>query len=309
MNCWLIVNGKGVGNPALRDAVARIRQEEIALSVRVTWEGGDIGRFLAEAARQSVERVIIAGGDGTLHEAVNAMMEIPGAVRPVLGIVPMGTANDFARASLIPEPPLDALSLAVYGTPRAIDVGRINDLYFINMASGGFGAKITSDTPPSLKKLLGGGAYSLVGVLQAWRFEPFRCRLTSREGSHEGDLIVLAVGNGRQAGGGQELAPRALLNDGLLDILTVEAFPIGRVGRVVHELRELPTTGRLVRYHQLTSMSFESEKPIPINLDGEFHEFTSARVEVCSGALSVVLPEECRILYKGRPESSRGRQI
>ncbi|WP_456269990.1 lipid kinase YegS [Kushneria sp. AK178] len=307
MNFWLIVNGKGVGNPALREAVDRIRNEGINLSVRVTWESGDIARFLKDAVDQAIDRIIVAGGDGTLHEATNALMGIETSNRPTLGIIPMGTANDFASATGIPEPPLDALSLAVYGTPRAIDIARINDLYFLNMASGGFGAKVTSDTPPALKKLLGGGAYSLVGVMQAWRFEPFRCHLQTHDGSYERDLIVLAVGNGRQAGGGQELTPRALLNDGLLDVLTVESFSLVRVGSAIHELRELPRNGRLVRYHQLTSMDFQSESPLPINLDGEFHEFTQARVEVCPGAMSIVLPDECQLLYEGKPRHHYGR--
>ncbi|GHC18289.1 putative lipid kinase YegS-like protein [Kushneria pakistanensis] len=307
MNFWLIVNGKGVGNPELREAVDRIREEGVNLSVRVTWESGDIARFLAEAVEQKLDRIIVAGGDGTLHEATNALMSIDAAIRPALGIIPMGTANDFATATEIPEPPLDALSLAVHGTPRAIDVARINDLYFLNMASGGFGAKVTSDTPPALKKLLGGGAYSLVGIMQAWRFEPFRCQLQTSDGNYERDLIVLAIGNGCQAGGGQELTPRALLNDGLLDVLTVEAFSLGAVGSAIQELRELPTDGKLVRYHQLTSMDFQSKTPLPINLDGEFHEFTQARVEVCPGALSIVLPDECRLMYTGKPRSRHGR--
>ncbi|REC95933.1 lipid kinase YegS [Kushneria indalinina] len=307
MNFWLIVNGKGVGNPELREAVNRIRDEGVNLSVRVTWESGDIARFLEEAVDQQLDRIIVAGGDGTLHEATNALMGIDASKRPALGIIPMGTANDFATATGIPGPPLDALSLAVYGTPRAIDVARINDLYCLNMASGGFGAKVTSDTPPALKKLLGGGAYSLVGVMQAWRFEPFRCHLQTNDGNYERDLIVLAIGNGRQAGGGQELTPRALLNDGLLDVLTVEAFSLSRIGSAIHELRELPTDGKLVRYHQLTSMDFQSETPLPINLDGEFHEFTQARIEVCPGALSILLPDECQLLYEGKPRSRRGR--
>ncbi|MFC0269278.1 lipid kinase YegS [Kushneria aurantia] len=304
MNVLLIVNGKGVGNPALRDAVSRIRSEGISLSVRVTWESGDIGRFLEKASRRDIERVVIAGGDGTLHEATNALMALPAADRPTLGIIPMGTANDFATATGIPGPPLDALSLAVYGTPWSIDVGRLNDIHFINMASGGFGARVTSDTPPYLKKLLGGGAYSLVGVTQAWRFEPFNCRIRSGGEEFHSNLVVLAIGNGCQAGGGQELAPRALLNDGLLDVLTIRPFSFANIGRAIPELRELPRNGGMVRYEQVTSMSFDSDKPIPINLDGEFHEFTHGEVSVRAGALSVILPQECTLVYRGNQQTA-----
>src|SRR5262245_18546943 len=92
----LILNGKVAGNEALRAAVARQRAAGHRIDVRVTWEKGDARRFVSEAGPEDL--LIAAGGDGTLNEALHGLMDFSQAVRPVLGLVPLGTANDFATA-------------------------------------------------------------------------------------------------------------------------------------------------------------------------------------------------------------------
>ncbi|RKQ97201.1 lipid kinase YegS [Kushneria sinocarnis] len=296
MRIWLIINGKATDDPALQEAIRRARAAGVALELKVTQSGEDVERFIGMAVERSIRRIVIGGGDGTLHDAVNALMRHPAEQRPEMGIVPMGTANDFATSTGIPLTPMDALSLATDGEAFNIDVGCINDLHFINLASGGFGARVTSTTPPKLKKMLGGGAYSLVGAMRAWRFQPFEGRLILSDRNVEASLIVLSIGNGRQAGGGQELAPKALLDDGLLDVLAVESFPLSRIGQAIRELNHLSDQGSVVRYYQLTSMQFDSRRPLPVNLDGEAHEFTQMSISIRPGALAVILPEECPLL-------------
>lgn len=99
----LILNGKGAGNEELRQAVKRLRAEQITLYVRVTWEHGDAARYVAEAAQLGVGTVVAGGGDGTINEVAAALMQLPAHNRPVLGILPLGTANDFAMACNIPR--------------------------------------------------------------------------------------------------------------------------------------------------------------------------------------------------------------
>ena len=94
----LILNGKGAGNDDLRQAVNALRQDGVTLHVRVTWEQGDAGRFVAEAAALGADTVIAGGGDGTINEIATALYQVSPAQRPALGIVPLGTANEIGRA-------------------------------------------------------------------------------------------------------------------------------------------------------------------------------------------------------------------
>src|SRR5437899_4138037 len=149
----LILNGKAAGNDALRAAITQQAALGHTIEVRVTSEKGDARRFVAETGE--VDLVIAAGGDGTLNEVIHAFMDLSEAARPVLGVVPLGTANDFATGCGIPRDPEQALALCIEGTEIAIDVGKANEHWFLNAASIGFGAEITATTPPELKNLLG----------------------------------------------------------------------------------------------------------------------------------------------------------
>src|SRR5262245_10458071 len=117
----LILNGKVAGNDALRAAVADQRAAGHRVEVRVTWEKGDARRFVSEAG--PVDSLIAAGGDGTLNEVLHGLMDLSEAARPVLGIVPLGTANDFATGCGIPRDPEKALALCIEGEGVQIDVG------------------------------------------------------------------------------------------------------------------------------------------------------------------------------------------
>lgn len=160
----IIANGKAASDPALREAVYSLRHTGVELEMRVTWEGGDAVRFAGEAVREGVDTVIAAGGDGTINEVVTGMLVAPVERLPSLGILPMGTANDFATACGLPLDILPALQLVCTLPPTWIDVGQVGGRFFINMATGGFGTQITVDTPAESKRALGGLAYLLTGL-------------------------------------------------------------------------------------------------------------------------------------------------
>lgn len=301
----LILNGKSNEQPTLRKAVELLRREGIPIDVNVTWEAGDVARFIQQAADRDVRRVIVGGGDGTLHEAVNALMTLSPDQRPTLGIVPLGTANDFATAAGLPADPGEALMFAVRGTSFPIDVGQINDQYFINMASGGFGAKVTATTPAFLKKMMGGGAYSLVGAFRVLNFSPYQGKLRTPEGEEDVSAVIFAIGNGRQAGGAQELAPRAYIDDGLLDVLVLQSFGILELPRMIGELERLDPNGRLVRYYQVPWLELECDEAMPINLDGEMQEYDHISMQVLPLALDVTLPKHCKLLVRNLGDSPR----
>src|SRR5436190_23796068 len=192
----LIVNGKVAGNEALRIAVLGQREVGHSIEVRVTWEKGDAQRFASEAGE--VDLLITAGGDGTLNEVVHGLMGLPRKARPVFGLVPLGTANDFATGCGIPRDPGMALALCLEGAAVPIDVGKANEHWFLNVASAGFGAEVTATTSPELKSLLAPVAYTVMGAILAVNVHHYRVRLTLPDHEITCSGPVAIVGNGRQ---------------------------------------------------------------------------------------------------------------
>ena len=293
----VILNGKSAQLPEVREAVKALRQAGANLEVRVTWEAGDALRLCAEASHEGITRLIAGGGDGTVNELVNGLMRLGSDQRPALGVLPLGSANDFANGAGIPLEPRLALALALGATPRRADVAQLRGQYYLNMASCGFGAEVTSSTPKTLKRLLGGGAYSLMGALQAWRYKPYQGHLSWPEGESDAPLFLLALGNGCQAGGGQRLAPSAKLDDGLLEVLVVRDFEsISGLKQALDELEALPASGKYVQYFQTTRLSFDSDAGLPLTLDGEAFEWANFEAEILPGELMLLLPDKCPLL-------------
>ncbi|WP_353057280.1 YegS/Rv2252/BmrU family lipid kinase [Salinicola sp. JS01] len=242
-------------------------------------------------------RVVAGGGDGSINETVAGLMRHPAEQRPALGILPLGSANDFAHGLELPMTPAAALELALTGDTRRVDVGMLDDEAFINVASGGFGAEITTSTPVALKRLLGGGAYSLMGMLKAWNYQPFEGHLRWPEGEARVPLFMLAIGNGAQAGGGQRLAPSARIDDGLLELLFVRHFSsLGELKRIIDELENLPNDGEFVRYLRVPWVEFDSDGAFPLNLDGEPRRYRRFRASLEGEALPLVVPSRCPLL-------------
>lgn len=293
----LILNGKAARRFALRSAISACRKEGFSLDVRITHSADDAARYAEQAGDDGIERVIAGGGDGTVHQVVNGLMKLPAGERPALGILPLGTANDLARSLGLPMSSYRALIAALTLAARPIDVPMMNDRYFINMATGGFGAEITSSTPKSLKRLLGGGAYSLIGAIRAWQYRPYPGRLKWEGGEHEGSLFVLAMGNGVSAGGGLRLTPDAKLDDGLLDVLAVrDVASLRDMWGMRRELQSRPKKGTYVETFRSAWLSFKSDETMPLTLDGEPCWKDGFKVTMNPLALSLVAPSHCPLI-------------
>jgi lipid kinase YegS len=263
--------------------------------VRVTWEMGDARRFASEAVK--VDLLIAAGGDGTLNEVLHGLMDLSEAARPILGIVPLGTANDFATGCGIPRrDPAKALALCMKGNAVPIDVGKANDHWFINAASSGFGAEITATTSPELKRLLGAAAYTVMGAILAINLHHYQGKLIlpGREITDSGPVAI--VGNGRQTGGGIQVAPRARIDDGLLDVLVVRQISPTALLAAARELQQLTTDGEYISYRQTPWLEVHPEEVIPVNLDGEPLSFSTVRYEAVPKAIQLIVPPNCPLL-------------
>lgn len=295
----LIVNGKAASDPALREAVGQVRGAGQPVEVRVTWEAGDAVRFAREAAGEGINVVVAAGGDGTINEVVTGLVTAEESPETAVAVLPYGTANDFATACGIPkDDPLAALKLAIEGRATPIDIGQVNgQRYFVNVASGGFGAQVTAETPAPMKKVLGGAAYSLMGLVTAAKMTPYRGKLITPAGETAGTMILMAVGNGRLAGGGYPVAPKALLDDGLLDLMVIRDVDMREFGLLVNELSTLgDETNRYAIYRQLRSFRIESETPLHMNFDGEPELSSTFAFEVLPRRVPFILPAGCPLL-------------
>ena len=302
MSRWrLILNGKCAGDDALREAVKRIRERGIRLDVRVSWEAGDAERHVAEAIADGVDTVIAAGGDGTLSEVATTLAHRnEGAeVLPSLGLVPMGTANDFASAALVPVDAYEAFAVIASQPAQAIDLVRVQagDVthWVANLASGGFGTEVTTQTHETLKSMLGGLAYVITGLGKLGRIEPQRARIRGPEFDWEGEFIALAFGNGRQAGGGQALCPRAWIDDGLLDLTIVPTLEHGlmaSLGTAMLEGKQAALEQVAVQA-QLPWVEVSSAEPLTLNLDGEPVQSSTFRIECVPLRVRMHLPADC----------------
>jgi lipid kinase YegS len=296
----LVLHGKAAMRDDVRAAVRSVRDEGCQVDVHVTWEGGDASRFASQAAHDGIELVIAGGGDGTVNEVVSGLLDASGESKSSasLGILPLGTANDLARACGIPLDPIAALRLALSGAAIDVDVGRANGRPFMNVATGGFGTQVTVATPNELKRTLGGAAYFLTGVTHFSSIRPARGRLSGPGLEWEGSFLVLGGGNGRQAGGGHQLCPEALLNDGLLDVRVLPKLPPDEVPAALSALlREgLDAVRRTLVSARVPWFEINTNEPLQINLDGEPITGTHFRFEIVPQRLQMKLPPDCALL-------------
>lgn len=253
--------------------------------------GSQLPARLEEALASRPDLLVAGGGDGTVACAAGRVAGTP----ITLGVLPLGTANDFARTLEIPGGLDAAVAALASGTVVDVDLGLVDGRAYLNVASLGLSVGVTERLTPGLKKRLGPLAYPLATLLAYRRHQPFRARLEFPDGDHEpvelDDLLQVAVGNGRHYGGGNAVSPTASIDDHLLDVYAIVR---GRLVDHVSIARFLKD-GRFVeheRVHHLTTRRIRvvTDPALPVNLDGEIAARTPATFEVRRNAVHVVVP-------------------
>lgn len=288
----LIVRPRG-DDPRLdqvRTAVERLRLAGHRVRPRVTYEAGDARRFARAAAERRCDLVIAAGGDGTVNEVVNGIATCEW--QPRLGVIPVGTANDFAAGLGIPSSVEDAVEIAVRGRPIVVDSARVNDRVFVNVSTGGFGAEATADAPQDVKRKLGPLAYLITGARQLVGLRKRRARFVADgELLHDGEFLVFAVGNARRTGGGTLLTPLARHGDGRLDIVVVRGMSRLDFLALMPDLRAgTHLDSPDVLYLKASELLVEAERPVRVNADGEGMRARRYRYAIGERPLSVMAP-------------------
>lgn len=303
-------------NPAARNGRAGKRKAEIEQELRslgveyaiLETEHRHHATELARDASQTYDVVVAVGGDGTVQEVAQALL----GSRAQMGILPLGTGNDFAQATGMPERIEEAISLLVSTKSTMVDVGKVewqeeeseetNQRVFTNCVGAGFDAMVAIVTPKY--KFLGGNLAYVAGVIETlgkWRQSSveIRVQVSDEESSeplhhiHSGRFFLIEIDNGFSVGGGFLLTPEAEINDGLLDVCLVDQISVPRV------LQVMPKTfsGKHVNEPEVTmcrskKITIEATESLPVQADGEILSTTAIAmtVEVLPNALKIIAP-------------------
>lgn len=243
------------------------------------WSGTDYPAHATELARQAGEQgydlVVAVGGDGTVHEVINGLMQVPPGKRPALGIVPLGSGNDFAHILGVPEDPFEALHSALNGQPHSLDVGLVRDQngrqeYFNNTLGIGFDAVVTIRSRKIT--LVHGFLMYFAAVVQTivLNFEAMNLHVETEAETWDMPTLMLTLGNGPREGGGFLVTPEARYDDGLLNYATIRKVSRPMMFRLIPEVMK-GTHGRFkqVRMGVCRRMAVGSDRPLYIHLDGE----------------------------------------
>jgi diacylglycerol kinase (ATP) len=300
MKAALIVNPTAGGETAVDHVPmmrARLGAAVSRLEVVVTRGEGDATAAGERVVRDGCERLFVAGGDGTLNEVLNGVAQVEGGLAQVtLGVIPLGTGNDFANAIGLPEEPDAAIARLLAGRPHAIDVGRVNGRHFLNISAGGFIAEVSEAVPSKLKTVLGKLAYLVGGARVLADYEPVEAEVTAAgpDGAPvtpRVSLYAFAVCNSKLIGGGRIIAPYALIDDGWLDVCLIHAMP---TLEFVALLRRVASGDHVddprVSYFRTRSLDLAFARRVAINTDGQVLEADRCRYDVLPGAVRVILP-------------------
>lgn len=287
MNILLIANpvSGGDARPRIARAAASLRARGADVEVCLTEKRGDARRFAVQARDGSFDRIVVAGGDGTLNEVANGLC---GSDLPV-AFLPLGTVNVFALETGIPLDLEHACQLAVEGRPRRISLGCINGESFLLMASAGWDADAVARLRPAVKRRVGRLAYGLSALEALLAKPPAAVQITLPDGSrHTGSGVVIS--NARCYGGRYVITPAASLGSAQLEICLFKRS--GRLAMLGYALRlglRQPLRPPAVEFFSVDQLNITGSE-VPVQVDGDAWGTLPVRVASQPGAFSVVLP-------------------
>ena len=260
------------------------------LRIHRTSSNEDFTSFFEKKSFEHCEAIIVAGGDGSFNRTVNALkankLDIP------LGLIPAGTANDFARHIGIPDNIQEAINVVAKLKYKKLDIGLANDRHFINVCSGGLLTNISHDIDTELKNTLGKLAYYIKGVQQLPKFRSLKFRIKTKEKTYEEDLFLFLVLNGSSAGGFNRIGEYASMTDGKLDFVGIKACPINDMAVVFRKLLlGEHLEDKNILFFQSESMVIEclEEEDLPSDIDGEKGPSYPIEISVLPQNISVIV--------------------
>ena len=283
--------GKGQVGRQLAAIINRFTQAGWLVTAYPT-QGKDDAARVARELGEGYERVVCAGGDGTLSQTVAGLIELPNP--PVLAFVPAGSTNDCAHNLRLPAGVQKAAMVAADGNPRPLDVGRINGKPFIYVAAFGAFTEVAYDTPQELKNTFGHLAYIMAGIAQLTNLTPYHLKVEYEGDVIEDDFLYGMVCNTYSVAGmkGPVLpSDRVVLDDGLFEVVLVrKSIKLADLTSVFQSLvLNVPVDTAAVVSFSASHVTITCDRTMPWTVDGEYGgTFAVSRVENCRQAITVV---------------------
>lgn len=260
-------------------------------STHATVGAGDAAIAAKHAANNHFDLIIVAGGDGTINEVIHGIAHLE--YRPKIGVIPAGTTNDFARALSIPLKIQLALSVILNNKSIHLDIGRVNDQHFINIAGGGDLTELTYEVPSGMKAVVGQLAYYMKGIEMLPSLKPVYTRIEYDDKVFEGEIMLFLVANTNSVAGFEKLAPDALINDGYFDLLILKKTNMGEFLRIATAaLRGNHLEDNQIIYTQAKKITVTPENHMQLNIDGEYGGLLPGVIENLQEHIEFFVPKE-----------------
>jgi diacylglycerol kinase (ATP) len=283
----LLVNpGARRGDEAQGQAQAALEAQGLEVLPAPSSDPGRLGKIIADQ-RERIDRVVVAGGDGTLNAAVQALV---GSGLP-LAVLPLGTANNLARTLRLPTTLEAACEVAAHGARRVIDLGWINGRYFFTTASMGLSVQISEALTTETKQRWGALAYAVAALRATARARTFHAEISWKGGKRHSRTVQVVLGNGRYYGSALPVAEDAEIDDARLDLYSLEVKHwLGLVALLPALRRGRHGKKRSVEALRATEFEVRTDVPLKLNVDGEIWGQTPVHCRVVPRALEVFAP-------------------
>jgi diacylglycerol kinase (ATP) len=298
MKCKIIYNPTS-GNESFKydlvEIIEALSRKEYSVEVSPTQRKEHATSLASQACEDNIDLIIVSGGDGTLNEVLNGLMQY--TLRPKILFIPSGTTNDLAHTLMLPKDPIKCLELLKEGNLVKMDVGKINDKYFSYIAASGAFTKITYSTSSQLKTHLGYFAYLLSSIEEIPKLDkPNHYRITIDDEVIEDDYVFIMISNSTGFGGFKNIFRETKLNDGEFDVTLVPKANIKIVGDaitgLVSGLKHDKDMGFI--YKSGSNITVECSKDTKWNIDGELGPVGVVKIENIKKAFEIYVPKKTK---------------
>lgn len=292
MKKYLFIVNPAAGKGKALALIPKIKEsfddENIDYSIKITEKKGHGEKIAEEGIKKGFSHIISVGGDGTAYEIINGIKK----EKVVLGVLPAGTGNDFARMIKMPKEYPKVLKMIKTAETKRIDIGKINDRYFLNFSSVGIDAEIAKETE-KIKRYISGPSAYVVGVLKTFfKYKNEEVNIQIDEKQIKRNIELVAIGNGKYYGGGMKINPMAEFDDGLLDICLVN-----KMSKIKFALLFLTVfKGNHLKFREVESFRGKrvkicGDESLLLNADGNIVGTIPAEINIEKASIEVIVPE------------------
>lgn len=283
--------GKETFQTELPAVLSQLEDAGYVTSAHRTTGKGDATLAAKYACINGFDLVIAVGGDGTVNEVINGLFQFD--KRPTLGVIPMGTVNDFTRALGIPSDIFAALDVIINGETGNIDIGVMNGKYFMNIAGAGKITEVSYEAPSRLKTVIGSLAYYVKGIELIPQISAFPIRIEYDDKVYSGKVMLFLIGLTNSIGGFEKLVPDAKLDDGQFSLLILEEVNLAELAHVLTlAMRGEHFKHSKVKFISARNVNVSSYEDVQLNLDGEFGGMLPAQFKNLKQALEIRMKKE-----------------